>query len=356
MQQAQSDTTRWDRCVLAVRLSALGDVAMTIPSLYSACRRNPDTLIVLVTRPSMTGMFVNKPTNLLTVGVDVKAHKGVVALWRMWRAIVKKYHPDIIVDLHDVLRTKVLRLYAGINRIPIVTIDKGLLEKRRLTRSRGKNLRPLTSSHARYRDTLTKAKIACEPQADFKSLYAVRKADDALYAAVAQPPRKDERRIGIAPFAAHIGKIYPLDRMEEVVKRLAADGSKIFLFGAGDDETAILDRWAEQIDGVTSVAGKKIGFAGELALMSTLDVMLTMDSGNMHLASLTGTRVVSVWGATHPYCGFSGWRQDEADTVQLALTCRPCSVYGNKPCERGDYRCLAAITPDMIIDRINRPH
>ena len=338
---------------MAVRLSALGDVAMTIPALYSACRRNPDTLFIFVTRPSMTGMFINKPANLLTVGVDVKVHKGIGALWRMWRAIVKKYRPDIIVDLHDVLRTKVLRLYAGLNRIPVTVIDKGRAQKKRLTRSRGKNLTPLPTSHARYRDTLLRAKIACEPEADFKSLYAVRKADDTLYAAVAEPPRKGERRIGVAPFAAHTGKIYPLDRMEEVVRMLAAEGWKIYLFGAGPDENAVLDRWERDIDGVTSVAGKRIGFAGELALMSTLDVMLTMDSGNMHLAALTGTRVVSIWGATHPYCGFGGWRQSEADTVQLALTCRPCSVYGDKPCERGDYCCLNAITPDMIIARIN---
>ncbi len=340
---------------MAVRLSALGDVAMTIPVLYSACRRNPDTLIVLITRPSMVGMFVNSPANLLPVGVDVKAHKGVAALWRMWRDLIKKYKPDVIVDLHDVLRTKVLRLYAGINRIPTVVIDKGRAQKKRLTRSRGKNLSPLMSSHARYRNALAKAKIASDPEADFKSLYAVRKADDTLYAKVAAPPRSDERRIGIAPFAAHAGKIYPLDRMEEVVKKLAADGRHVFLFGAGAEETAVLDRWERDIKGVTSVAGKGIGFAGELALMSTLEVMLTMDSGNMHLAALTGTRVVSVWGATHPYCGFGGWRQSEADTVQLALTCRPCSVYGDKPCERGDYQCMAAITPEMIVARINAP-
>ena len=87
--------------------------------------------------------------------------------------------------------------------------------------------------------------------------------------------------------------------------------------------------------------------------MSHLDTMVSMDSANMHLASLTGTRVVSVWGATHPYCGFMGWQQKEEDAVQInTLSCRPCSVFGNKPCHRGDFACMNNILPEEIIQRI----
>ena len=78
----------------------------------------------------------------------------------------------------------------------------------------------------------------------------------------------------------------------------------------------------------------------ELALMSHLDVMVSMDSGNMHLASLINTPVVTIWGATHPLAGFMGWNQSEENAVQVDLPCRPCSVYGNKPCSRKDYACL----------------
>ncbi len=77
-----------------------------------------------------------------------------------------------------------------------------------------------------------------------------------------------------------------------------------------------------------------------------------MDSANMHLAALAGTPTVSVWGATHPYCGFRGWRQKEELTVQLPMDCRPCSVFGNKPCLRGDYLCLAAIKPELILNKV----
>ena len=98
--------------------------------------------------------------------------------------------------------------------------------------------------------------------------------------------------------------------------------------------------------------GRTSVLAAELELMRGLDVMLSMDSANMHLASLVGTRVVSVWGATHPYAGFLGWGQRAEDCVQKDLPCRPCSIYGSKPCRYGDYRCLNSITPEEIVKAV----
>ncbi|MCF0208634.1 MAG: glycosyltransferase family 9 protein, partial [Bacteroidaceae bacterium] len=170
--------------------------------------------------------------------------------------------------------------------------------------------------------------------------------------------------IGYAPFAAHAGKIYPLDKSFEVIKQLLARGCKIYLFGAGEKELKVFKEWQSKVNSqkstvdsltiaseVLAAEGKK-GFKAELELMSTLDCMVTMDSGNMHLASIVGTRVVSVWGATHPLAGFLGWQQDIADCVQVDLPCRPCSIYGKKPCKHGDYPCLNNITPEQIVERV----
>ena len=88
--------------------------------------------------------------------------------------------------------------------------------------------------------------------------------------------------------------------------------------------------------------------------MRQLDVMVSMDSANMHLASLVGTPVVSVWGATHPYAGFMGFGQKEENAIQLDMPCRPCSIYGNKPCHRGDYACLRDIAPARIINKVEQ--
>lgn len=131
-------------------------------------------------------------------------------------------------------------------------------------------------------------------------------------------------------------------------------GTRLFLFGGGGYERDILEEWAcEHPHNVTSLAGKRYGFAKELALLSHCDVMLSMDSANMHLASLVELPVVSVWGATHPYCGFTGWHQNPANEVQADLPCRPCSVFGNKPCQRGDYACLRGIDYHAIVQRLD---
>jgi ADP-heptose:LPS heptosyltransferase len=158
--------------------------------------------------------------------------------------------------------------------------------------------------------------------------------------------------VGIAPFAAHRGKIYPLERMEEVVRMLSESGERVVLFGGGKKEKEILDSWAKKYKGVESIAGK-YSLAKEMEIMRGLRVMLSMDSANMHLASLAGTRVVSVWGATHPDAGFLGFGQSESDCIQRELKCRPCSIYGNKKCKYGDYRCMD-IPPEVIVERLER--
>ena len=144
--------------------------------------------------------------------------------------------------------------------------------------------------------------------------------------------------------------------MEQLISMLAKTGEyKIFLFGGGERESLILNRWASDFPGkVVSLTGMQLGFSGELALMSHLKLLVSMDSANMHLASLVGLPVISVWGATHPYAGFLGWKQSLDNTVQVDLPCRPCSVFGNRPCWRNDYACLNEISPEEIANKIKK--
>ncbi len=342
------------RRVLIARFSALGDVAMTIPAVYSACRCYPDVDFVMVTRPPMTTMFVNPPANLTVEGVDLKCdYAGVAGVRRLCGYLREKYNPDIFVDLHNVLRTKLMALFLRWHGVPSARIYKPRAKRRALTRPRNKVMLPLVSQRARYREVFYK--IGLPLTGRFNGLFeAPSGVDPALFAGISGPKQSGEKWIGIAPFAAHTGKIYPPEKMEEVVAALSErPGVRIFLFGGGDSERAVLGRWAAKYQGVTSLAEARHGFAAELALMNHLEVMLSMDSANMHLASVAGTRTVSIWGATHPYCGFRPWRQSDADMIQLPVPCRPCSVFGDKACSRGDYLCLTAITPEMILARLD---
>lgn len=339
--------------VLVARFSALGDVAMTIPVIYSVCASHPGTRFIMLTQPVASTLFVNAPANLVVESTDVKhRYKGVKGLYHYYKYLKSTYHPDVFIDLHDVLRTWILgAFFFLLGGISVKRIDKGRAGKRALTRRRDKRMFPLISSRERYREVFYRAGFTF--QETFKSIFASKHADDSIYAEISSPKESGERWIAVAPFAKHQGKIYPMQLMEKVVKEMSGwDNTRIFLFGAGKKEQKILGKWAEKYSDVTSLAGKRYGFPMELALLSHCDVMLSMDSANMHLASLVCLPVVSVWGATHPYCGFMGWHQDPRDTVQLNMVCRPCSVFGNKPCRYHDFFCLNGIAPSLIITHI----
>lgn len=333
--------------VLIIRLSALGDVAMSIPVVYSLASAYPKVRFTVLTQVVASRLFINRPPNVELYCADVKgSHAGWRGMLRLFGEL-KQQNFDAVADLHDVIRSKFLRLLFRLSGVKTARINKGRAEKKRLTATVNKQLKPLKSSFERYIAVFRQLGFDCDWS--FVSLYRDR-ADRALFSAFVEI-EKHGPWIGIAPFAKHKGKIYPAELMEKVIAELAGKGKyQLFLFGGGEDEERILNEWADRYPNTRSVVGH-YGFEKELALMSWLDVMITMDSANMHLASLVAVPVVSVWGATHPYAGFMGWRQDEKSAIGVDLYCRPCSVFGNKPCMRGDYACLTRITPEEIVAR-----
>ncbi|MDR1938533.1 MAG: glycosyltransferase family 9 protein [Tannerellaceae bacterium] len=335
--------------ILVIRLSAIGDVAMTIPVIYSAARANPDDTFTVLTQVFLMPVFINRPPNVEITGINtLGAEKSLKGLLRFARAY-STYDFDIVLDLHRVLRTRIICLLFRLKGKKVFALDKARKERTRLTRRKKKVLKPLRPVIDRYADVF---KAAGLNYADtFQFLFDERRPANISAVEDFTGP-KEGRWIGIAPFARHPGKIYPLDRMEEVVAALAGrEGITIFLFGGRDREREILQAWATRYPGVKNVAGR-YSLDDELSLISRLDVLLCMDSANMHFASLTGTTVVSIWGATHPYAGFYGYRQRPENAIQLDLPCRPCSVYGQKPCHRGDWACMNRLTPATIIAKI----
>ena len=129
---------------------------------------------------------------------------------------------------------------------------------------------------------------------------------------------------------------------------------RILLFGGGKREEEIFMQWERRYATVVYASSLCGGMRDELKLMGRLHCLLSMDSGNMHLASLVGIPVISVWGATHPLAGFMGWGQSEDDIVGIDMECRPCSIYGNKPCYKGGYPCMKNITPEQVAQKVER--
>lgn len=338
--------------VLIVRFSAFGDIAMTVPVIDALARQYPEVEFTFMSRPFTEPLFGGMPDNVTFRGVNLDNYKGLRGLGRLSQELVGEGY-DMLADLHDVLRTKVIRSWFAIRGRKVAKINKGRADKNKLTQRENKVKFRLASSFDRYADVFRRLGYPID-DIRFKSIYGDgEKGDIRLFDKIFGYPGDGKRWIGIAPFAAHRGKILPLPTMQKVINILAArEDTRIFLFSGGKQEKEITEAWALPHPNVMTVSGK-LKLNGELSLMSHLDVMVSMDSANMHLASLVDTPVVSIWGATHPYAGFMGWRQHQENAVQLDLACRPCSIYGNKPCHREDYACLEKITAEMVVEKID---
>lgn len=318
--------------VLVIRFSALGDVAMLASVLRVAAEANPDVDFTLLSREAYRPLTEFLPRNVRFEGADLKGrHKGIPGLERLLQDIDYRQF-DAVADMHDVQRSIYLRMRFRLAGKRVAFLSKGRSAKWRLTHHRTHTIHPLRTTQERYARVLEQLGLV------------------PFSMHVGEADYTDRRGIGVAPFAAHRGKIYPTERMEEVVRQLSRKGIPVYLFGGGKEETAVLLGWAERYPGVQCVAGQGT-LADEIRLMGRLRLMVSMDSGNMHLASLAGTRVVSIWGATHPYAGFLGFGQSEQDCIQRDLPCRPCSVYGNKACRYADYRCMD-IPSEEVIEKI----
>lgn len=332
--------------ILVIRLSAMGDVAMTVPVVGALRKVCPRAQIVMLT-PTFLQPFFREVENLAFFSPDFKRrHKGLRGILRLSRDLG---HFDVVADLHDVIRSKMLRRVMGRRGSRVAYIDKGREEKKALVSLEEKVRIPLKTTVERYRDVFLALgfdlpPITTPPRLRYEMSPQVRELAG----------ERVRHWIGIAPFAQHRGKIYPLDQMEQVIAALSAvPEARLFLFGGGAAEQAYAERMQRAYPRVVSVIGR-VKLAQEMELISQLDLMVSMDSSAMHMASLVGVPVVSAWGATHPYAGFYGLGQDPADAVQLDMWCRPCSIYGNKPCVFDGYPCMLNLRPKMIVEKVFR--
>lgn len=330
--------------VLVMRLSAMGDVAMMSPVLSTACRKYPDVQFDVLTT-TFYEPFFEKLDNLHFIGTDIKKrHGGLRSLIALFWRLRKKTKYNAVIDLNDVLRTMLLRFFFALTGKKTYRMIKGRKSKKQLVAFNNKRFVQLKPTIECYAEAFARAGFPIDEPNTFLPREPIPVIENL-------PQQKSGKWIGVAPFAQHKGKIYPLERMIKVVEQLCnTEGYSVFIFGGGKKEVAVADEWAAKFDNCYSVIGK-VKLADEMALMSNLDCMLSMDSAAMHIASLYGVRVVSVWGATHHYAGFLGYRQSVDDIMQVNIPCRPCSIYGNKPCAFDDYCCFN-IDPQKIVNKI----
>ncbi|WP_300433655.1 glycosyltransferase family 9 protein [Christiangramia sp.] len=334
--------------ILVIRFSAMGDVAMTVPVLSVLIHTYPNLQVTVLTKNFFRPLFSHLP-NVTIYEADLKGvHSGVLGLGTLATEL-RDEEIDAVADLHDVLRTNVLRSLFYFYGIPFKQIDKGRAEKKALTRDNDKEFKQLKSSHQRYADVFRELGFPLDlseysPPPKRKLLPTVQEIIGT----------KKQKYLGIAPFAQHDSKCYPEDLMEKVIAELSSqENLKIILFGGGNTEKEKLEHWEQKFPKVISVVGK-LRFTEELSLISNLDVMLSMDSGNAHLAAIYGIPVISLWGVTHPYAGFRAFNQPMENCILPDLEQYPkipTSIYGNKYPE-GYEEVMRSIPPEKVIQKI----
>lgn len=315
---------------------------MTIPILRAFTSQYPEIQITVLTKAFFKPFFRDL-SNVNVFPVEVKGkHKGALGLYKLSKAL-KNTGIDAVADLHNVLRSNILKLFFF--KKPFVQIDKGRAEKKALVL--GKIFRQLKTTHQRYADVLDTLGFKINfSHPTFPDKSILNKKTQELVGL------DSKKMIGIAPFAAHEGKMYPLDLMKDVITELAKD-YKIILFGGGTKEITILNEFEDGIDNVINVAGKLL-LDEELDIISNLEVMLSMDSGNAHIAAMLGIKVITIWGVTHPFAGFAPFNQPDdyailSDRSQFPQI--PTSVYGNKYPD--NYKeASRSISPETIINKI----
>ena len=315
---------------------------MTVPVLQALTTQYPELKITVVTRAFFKPFFQDLE-NVSVYTADFKGkHKGVLGLFKLSKEL-KALRFDVVADLHNVLRSKILKFFFFGKKV--VQLDKGRAEKKALTS--GASFKQLKTTHQRYTavfKTLGYSVDLSKPTfIDAKSLSQELKTFIS---------NVDFKTIGIAPFAAHDSKMYPLVQMEKVIEELSQNYN-VILFGGGKKEVAVLDQFEAKFNNVKSVAGK-LNLEDELALISNLDLMLAMDSGNAHIAAVLGKKVITIWGVTHPFAGFAPFNQPKdfaltADREQYPLI--PTSIYGNKFPE-GYENAASSVSEQAILSKI----
>jgi ADP-heptose:LPS heptosyltransferase len=344
--------------ILVLRFSAMGDVALVVASIAKIQSENKNVNLIIVSRDKFKVFFENYPNvSFFSANFDGK-HKGFLGLFRLFLSL-KKLDIHTVIDLHQNLRTSVLKFFFFIINTKTFTLDKGRNEKKKLVKNI--SFKPLKHTLTRYLEVFEKAKIISSTEVS-ESLIPILKPKTESFDKINNWLEKNELTnqtlIGIAPFAQHKGKIWPIEKYNELLKKINDSNLdlKILFFGGGQTENDLVNHLIIDKKNTINTIGK-FNLSEEIALISKLSVLVCSDSANMHFAALTGVKTLSIWGSTHQYAGFSPVFQPIENSIEIPkteLNCRPCSVYGNKICVRGDYACLNWIKPEIVFNQLQK--
>lgn len=333
----------------------MGDVALLAPVVRSFVAAHQDVEVTVVTRPRFAPFFYDME-RVVVFAADVDyTYTGIFGMRELFSKLVRKNY-DVVIDMHDHFRTIILRILFKLFGVSVFVFDKGRKSKKAFSRKENKDSTPLPHTVERYHQAFAKAGF------DFPLLSAPHFIINETLQTTATEwlaqnnLTKKEKWIGIAPFAMHASKIWPLENYTAVIEQvIQKTPAKFFLFGGGSKEVKYFETLKQRFPDHCVIVAGQLKIRQEIAVMKHLDLMLCVDSSNMHLAALAGVPVLSIWGGTHPNVGFGPFGKGEESVIQISrdeLPCRPCSVYGKDSCHVGGFPCMTRITAEGIARRV----
>jgi lipopolysaccharide heptosyltransferase II len=334
---------------LVIRFSSVGDIILSSPLVRALRHRFPQMQVDFLVKDTYADLVRSSPH--LSHVLTFPDHAGVNELLHLRREIrVRRY--DTILDIHASLRSRVLTFgLKDVRRVRKRVIARAILVhwKRDVYSLFG----GAPGVARRYLETVAPEGLAGE--SDAVELFVppgAHVAAGALLAQVGLPP--SVVAIGVCPSARHFTKIWPEERYAEAATALAHEQRlPIFLFGSSEDTPRC--RKIVNLLRMSSPELQVFDFSGSCSLPETavlLDrcrVVLTNDSGLMHMAVARHRPVVAIFGSTVRQLGFFPNGPLQRVVEHPGLSCRPCTPIGRAGCPKGHFRCMLDIPPERIV-------
>lgn len=336
------------------RLSSIGDIILS-SALLRVMRQvaGKDARIDFVVRKEYAELV--RYNHHLSIVHEYDAETGFDGLQKLARELYDE-HYDLAVDIHDSIRTKFLRTACRTKET--VVIDKRKFERWLLINLKRNAYDDDLSVAERYIETVEKYGV----KNDGKGL-EIFIPDSILFDISGKMGKlklnQFEKVVGICPGSKHFTKRWQKEKFAEVAVRAAKDfHAKIHLFGGAEerDDCTFVEEEVSRRVSETAVTN----FAGELSLLETAaamefcDVVVTNDSGLMHLAAAKQKKIVALFGSTVKEFGFFPYGTEAIVIEKADLDCRPCTHIGRKSCPKQHFQCLAGIGVEEVYDAVKK--
>jgi ADP-heptose:LPS heptosyltransferase len=310
--------------ILVVRFSSIGDIVLTSP-VVRMLKKQLNAEVHFLTKSAYVSLLKNNPYIDSVYQIDASINEVIGDL--------KKENYDYVIDLHNNLRTQILKFKLG---VPSRSFNKLNMEKFMLTTFKMDSI-PKVHIVDRYLDTVLHLGIKNDNEGLDFFLSAKDEVDVSCF-----PNNYTAFVIG----GQHATKILPTKKIISIIKNI----DKPVLLIGGPEDGYRGEEIAKACDKVVNTCGK-YSILQSASLVQQATMVITHDTGMMHIAAAFGQKIYSVWGNTVPEFGMYPYKASASSKrIEVQnLSCRPCSKIGYSKCPKGHFKCMQEIDENLFL-------